>query len=211
MSERESFRVAGETGSIDVSALPSTVFGHRALTWWGTLGYMAAEGTTLIVCAVAYLYLQRNFATWPPRGTPLPSLTAATIQVVLMAASIPVMIWTARASRRFDLGRIRLGMVLSTAFALAFCVLRWFELQSLHTRWDTNAYGSAVWAILFAHATLLVVQLFEGVTLAAMLFLGPVEPKHFADVDDSCLYWYFMTGAWFVLYLLVFISPRVWG
>jgi hypothetical protein len=42
-----------------------------------------------------------------------------------------------------------------------------------------------------------------------LLMKGPVEPKHLADVDDSCLYWYFMTGSWMVLYLLVFVSPRL--
>lgn len=209
MSPAESARIAGEPGSIDVSALPSTTFGHRALTWWGTLGYMAAEGTTLIVCAVAYLYVQRNFQTWPPHETPMPSLTIPTIQVVLMALSIPVMVWTARGARRFDLRRARVGMLFSTGFALAFCILRWFEFSALHTRWDTNAYGSTAWAILFAHATLLATQLFEGATMAVVLIKGPVEPKHLADVDDSCLYWYFLTGSWMLLYLLVFVSPRL--
>lgn len=209
MSERESVRVAGEPGSIDVSGLPSTTFGHRTITWWGTLGFMAAEGMTLIICAVAYLYVQRNFQVWPPRETPLPSLTAATIQVLLMAVSVPVMMWTSRAARRFDLGGVRVGMLISTGFALAFCVVRWFELHALHTRWDSNAYGSTAWAVVFAHATLLIAQFFESAALWALLLVGPVEPKHFSDVDDSCLYWYFMTGAWLVLYLLVFISPRV--
>ena len=209
MSPDESSRIAGEPGSIDVSALPTTTFGHRALTWWGTLGFMTAEGMTLIVCAVAYLYVQRNFQTWPPHETPLPSLTIPTIQVALMALSIPVMAWTARGARRLDLRRARIGMLMSTAFALAFCVLRWFEFAALHTRWDTNAYGYTAWAIVFAHATLLVAQLFESATMTAILFSGPVEPKHLADVDDSCLYWYFMTGSWMLLYLLVFISPRL--
>lgn len=209
MTPRESSRIIGEPGSIDVSALPSTTFGHRALTWWGTLGFIAAEGTTLIVCAVAYLYVQRNFRTWPPHETPLPSLTIPTVQVVLMALSIPVMAWTSRGARRFDLGRARIGMLASTAFVLVFCVLRWFEFSALHTRWDTNAYGSTAWAIVFAHATLLVAQLFEGATMAVLLVKGPVEPKHLADVDDSCLYWYFMTGSWILLYLLVFVSPRL--
>jgi heme/copper-type cytochrome/quinol oxidase subunit 3 len=209
MNPVESVRMAGDQGSIDVSALPETTFGHRAVTWWGTLGFMAAEGTTLVVCAVAYLYLQRNFQTWPPAGVPLPSLTIPTIQAALMLLSIPVVMATSRAARRLDLDRVRIGMVLATVFALVFCVLRWFEFRALHTRWDTNAYGSAAWAIVFAHATLLVAQLAEGAAITALLYLGPVEPKHIADVDDSCLYWYFMTGAWIVLYLLVFVSPRL--
>ena len=45
--------------------------------------------------------------------------------------------------------------------------------------------------------------------MALVLIKGPVEPKHLADVDDSCLYWYFLTGSWMLLYLLVFVSPRL--
>ena len=209
MSAVESARIPGEHGSIDVSALPETTFGHRALTWWGTLGFMAAEGTTLLVCAVAYLYVQRNFQHWPPAETPLPSLSIPTLQAGLMLLSIPVLVWTSRAARRLDLRKVRVGMLLATVFALVFCILRWFEFKALHTRWDSNAYGSAAWAVVFAHATLLVAQFFEGATITALLFIGPVEPKHIADVDDSCLYWYFMTGSWLLLYLLVFISPRL--
>jgi cytochrome c oxidase subunit I+III len=195
--------------SVDVSALPSAAFGHRAITWWGTLGFMTAEGLTLVVCVVAYIYVQRNFPRWPPPGTPLPSITIPLLQMAVMLLSIPVMIWTSRAARRLDLRGARVGMVLSGILAVGFCVLRWFEFQALNTRWDSTAYGSAVWAILVAHTTLLVTQVFESSTMAAILYLGPVEPKHFGDVDDSCLYWYFLTGGWILLSLLVFFSPRL--
>ena len=30
---------------VDVSRLPTTVFGHRSHMWWGTLGFMLIEGT----------------------------------------------------------------------------------------------------------------------------------------------------------------------
>lgn len=194
---------------IDVSGLPSATFGHRAITWWGTLGFMTAEGLTLVVCVVAYIYVQRNFPRWPPPGTPLPSTTIPLVQIAAMLLSIPMMVWTSRAARRLDLRGVRLGMLLSAGFAVAFCALRWFEFKALNTRWDSTAYGSAAWAILVAHTTLLVTQVFEGSTMAAMLYLGPVEPKHFGDVDDSCMYWYFMTGGWILLSLLVFFSPRL--
>jgi heme/copper-type cytochrome/quinol oxidase subunit 3 len=195
--------------NVDVSTLPSAAFGHRAITWWGTLGFMAAEGLTLVVCVVAYIYVQRNFPRWPPPGTPRPSITIPLIQMAVMLVSIPMMAWTSRAARRLDLRGVRLGMVLSVFLAMAFCVLRWFEFQALNTRWDSTAYGSAAWAVFVAHTTLLVTQVFESSTLVAILYRGPVEPKHFGDVDDSCLYWYFLTGGWILLSLLVFFSSRL--
>src|ERR687896_613093 len=58
----------------DVRSLPRTVFGHRALMWWGTLGFIVIEGTTLFICAVTYFYLRRNFSTWPPEHLYRPAL-----------------------------------------------------------------------------------------------------------------------------------------
>ena len=51
--------------ALDVSTLPTTVFGHRSHMWWGTLGFMLIEGTTLLVCVASYFYLRLNFTTWP--------------------------------------------------------------------------------------------------------------------------------------------------
>jgi hypothetical protein len=40
---------------LDVSRLPTVVFGHRASTWWGTIGFMLIEGTTLSLVAASDL------------------------------------------------------------------------------------------------------------------------------------------------------------
>ncbi len=96
----------------DVTALPRTVFGHRALMWWGTLGFIVIEGTTLVICAVSYFYLRRNYATWPPEHIYRPALLLPTIQAVLMLASNIPMRWVDRASSRMDLAKVRRGLVI---------------------------------------------------------------------------------------------------
>src|ERR687894_2261273 len=91
----------------DVSALPRTVFGHRALMWWGTLGFIIIEGITLFICAISYFYLRRNYATSPPEHIYRPDLLIPTIQVALMLASIVPMRAVDRASSRMDLTGVR--------------------------------------------------------------------------------------------------------
>jgi heme/copper-type cytochrome/quinol oxidase subunit 3 len=88
---------------MDLRALPDVVFGPRDLMWWGTLGFMLIEGFTLVLCAAAYVYVTQNFATWPPRNTPLPSLMAPTVQVLVMLVSLVSARWTTRAARRYDI------------------------------------------------------------------------------------------------------------
>ena len=193
---------------LDVSLLPRTVFGARDMLWWGTLAFVIVEGFTLVICATAYLYLRKNFATWPPEAIPRPSVIAPSIHAVLMLASLPVLAWTARRAEEFDLGKVRLGLTIAVAFSLAFCALRAWELtQSLNVRWDVNAYGSAQWLVLGSHATLLAVQLVEVLGMAGIFWLGPVEKKHFSDATDIAFYWNFIVVSGVLVYVLCFWLP----
>ena len=194
---------------VDLRGLPDVVFGPRDLMWWGTLGFVIIEGFTLVLCAAAYVYLTQNFSTWPPEHTPLPSLGAPSLQVVLMLASLPVIWWLAKAARRFDLGAVRIGLTLATLFNAAFVGVRaWELLVSLNVKWDANAYGSAQWLILGLHATLLAVELVEVGGMMLIFWFAPVEEKHFSDVTDMGFYWLFMTLGWIPLYVLCFWVPR---
>ena len=200
--------MTGARQVVDVSGLPAVVFGPRDLMWWGTAGFMAIEGTTLFICAASYLYLRLNFHTWPPEHVVRPSLLWPTVQAAAMAAS-NVPNWLAhRAGRRLDLAGVRRWMVVCALFGLAFVALRWQEFLALNVRWDSNAYGSVAWATLGFHGTILLLQAVETVIFTGFLFSDRVEAKHFSDVVDSAFYWYFMTGAWLPLYVLVFLSPR---
>src|SRR5205085_232917 len=81
------------------------------------------------------------------------SLRAPTLQVLVMLASIPVVMWTAKSAKRYDLGKVRIGLVLATLFNAAFVAIRMVELLvSLNVKWDANAYASAQRLILGAHA-----------------------------------------------------------
>jgi cytochrome c oxidase subunit 3 len=192
----------------DVSPLPRTVFGHRSMMWWGTLGFIVIEGTTLFICVVSYFYLRRNFATWPPEHVFRPALVIPTIQAGLMLLSNIPMRWADRASSRMDIRGVRSGFAICTVLAVIMTVLRWFEFQSLNVRWDSNAYGSAAWATLTAHGTLLLLELAETAAFTVLLFKGPIEERDLAGASDNALYWYFMTGVWIPLYVAVFLSPR---
>jgi cytochrome c oxidase subunit 3 len=191
----------------DISALPRTVFGHRALMWWGTMGFIVIEAATLFIGVVSYFYLRRNFATWPPEHIYRPSLLIPTIQVILMLASNIPMRLADRAAHRMDLGGVRTNFVICSVLALVMTVLRWFEFDSLNVRWDTNAYGSVAWAILVAHTLLLVLELAETVAFTGVLYQRQVEERDLSGATDNAFYWYFLTGSWVPLYLVVFLSP----
>jgi cytochrome c oxidase subunit I+III len=191
----------------DVSALPRTVFGHRALMWWGTMGFIIIEGTTLVICAISYFYFRRNYATWPPEHIYRPDLLVPTIQAGLMLGSIIPMRWVDRASTRMDVAGVRRGLVICSVLIVVMSILRLFEFQALNVRWDTTAYASAAWATLVAHGTLLTLEMAETIAITILMFGKQVEERDLSGVSDNALYWYFLTGAWIPLYVIVFLSP----
>src|SRR5438876_6363481 len=123
-----SWRIVGET-----EKLPMVAFGKRAVLWWGTVGFMVIEGWSLVICAAAYLYLRDAASRWPPAGTPLPGLGMSTANVGLMLGSFVPMWWTARAARRFDRRRIRLGLAACSLCGGGVVLLRWLEFLNLNT------------------------------------------------------------------------------
>ena len=203
-------RLAAERLVIDVSLLPEVVFGRRALTWWATMGFMLVEGTTLGVVAVSYLYLRINAAEWPPRPASAPALLLPTIGMIMLLVKCVPMLLASKAAQRMDFGATRLWLVVTTLFALVTVAIRWFEFKhSLNVRWDTNAYGSVLWAVYFAHTTLMVTDALEIGAIAGVFVTDRVEPKHYPDVEDSAVYEYFLSLVWVALYAIVVLGPRV--
>jgi cytochrome c oxidase subunit III len=197
------------TSNVDVSGLPTTTFSHRSIAWWGTLGFMAIEGTTLFIGVVAYFYLSRNFQTWPPEHTLRPSVFWPTVQVVFLLASLIPTVLADRAAYRIDLPKLRQWFIVMLICEVIAVFVRWQEFLSLNVRWDSNAYGSAAWTLVGLHTTLLVADLFETAILTAILFSNRLVDRHFSDATDVTFYWYFLVGAWIPIYVIVYFGPRL--
>jgi heme/copper-type cytochrome/quinol oxidase subunit 3 len=193
----------------DVADLPTTTFGHRSPMWWGTLGFIVIEGSTLFICVVSYFYIRKNFPTWPPEGVLRPALTAPAVQAALMAISNVPMVMVDKAARRLDLRAVRAGMLVISLLAIVMCVLRVLEFQALNVRWDSNAYGSVAWATIVTHTTLLLLEAVETLVFTAVLFSPSMEQRDLSAASDNAIYWYFMTGVWIPLAAIVFLSPYV--
>ena len=194
--------------NVDVSGLPTTTFSHRSLAWWGTLGFMAIEGSTLFIAVVAYFYLSRNFQTWPPEHTLRPSVVWPTAQVVLLLASLIPAALAERAAYRIDLPKLRQWFVVMLVLEVLAVIVRWQEFLSLNVRWDSNAYGSAAWTLVGLHSTLLLADLFETAVLTALLFSSRRLDRHYSDATDVTFYWYFLVATWIPIYVIVYLSPR---
>jgi cytochrome c oxidase subunit 3 len=193
--------------ALDVSGLPTVVFSHRSLMWWGTLGVMAIEGTLFALAIMAYFYLRSHQDTWPITALP-PDLRWGTINTILMLASFLPAHLAKRAAERMSLGGVRLWLVVSVVFGLAFTWVRALEFTTLNVRWDSNAYGSVVWLLIGLHTTHVLTDLLDTIVLTVLFFTGPLDGKRYVDVSENSFYWYFVVAAWLPIYFVIYWGAR---
>ncbi len=196
-------RIVGE-----VASLPDSGFSHRTLIWWGVIGFILIEGTAFVLAGGSYFFLMNHSTPWPPHRVP-PDLAVATAFTVLMLVSELPNVWTDRVAHAERLLPTRIGLAIMSLIGLALIVLRWFEFQNLNVRWDENAYGSIVWAVLFLHTVHLLTDWVDTLVLTVFAFMHDLERTHYSDVADNCLYWHFVAIAWLPLYALLYWVPRM--
>ena len=191
----------------DLSQLPSAGFRSHGLWFWAGMGFMAIEGAGFALACAAYVYLMNGAEQWPLDGRAPDLLWGTLFTAVVLASSIPNRILS-KAARRRDLAATRrwaLVLLLVTAAALA---LRGFEFPHLNTRWDADAYGSIVWALMLLHTVHLLTDFLDTSFLTLFLFTHRVDTERFSDTDDNCAYWEFVVLTWLPIYALVYWAPR---
>ncbi|ESY91183.1 cytochrome C oxidase subunit III [Mesorhizobium australicum] len=193
----------------DLSALPTFGHGPRSPTWWGTLGFMALEGTGFALAAGAYLYLAMSWPNWR-LSAPEPNHWPGTILTLLLIASLVPNHILNRYAKHCAMVPVRIGMVVMSLFGLAPLVVRWFEFPALNIYWDTNAYGSMLWVLLGLHTTHLITDVGDTIVLTVLMFTRHgYSGRRFGDVGDNVFYWDFVVLTWIPIYLLIYWVPRL--
>ncbi|MEJ1158314.1 cytochrome c oxidase subunit 3 [Prosthecomicrobium sp. N25] len=194
---------------LDVSHLPSYGYGPASPIWWGTLGFIVLESTGFLLAAGTYLYLAAVNPDWP-LATPPPGLLWSTLILAVLLASL----WPNRMAKQDaeqeDLGRTRRNLLVMSAVGLVLIGIRFLEFTTLNVRWDQNAYGSILWAILGLHTLHIITDVGDTLVLTALMFTRHGHGKRFSDVSDNAFYWDFVVASWVPLYVLIQGGPRLW-
>jgi cytochrome c oxidase subunit 3 len=192
----------------DIAHLPTSGFGTVSPIWWGTLGFVALEGTGFALAAGAYLYLRQVNPQWPVGAGP-PNHWPGTVMLIVLLISLWPNALADRAARQEQLKPVRLWLIVMSVLGFVAVGIRGWEFAHLNIRWDGNAYGSIVWFVLGLHAIHLITDLGDTVVLTALMFTRHVSAKRYGDVSDNAFYWYFVVASWVVLYALIYGVPRL--
>jgi heme/copper-type cytochrome/quinol oxidase subunit 3 len=191
----------------DLRHLPDHAFGHRMPIWWGTIGFMVIEGSGFVMTIAAFFYLAGQNPDWPAVPK-LPSPWIGTLLALFLLATELPNFWVKRSIKRFDLRGTRLGMLVMSGVGLVAVAIRGFEFGALNCRWDTNAFGSLIWALIFLHTSHIVVDVAETCVMTAMVYIGPLEARRFVDLSENAEYWDFVVLTWIPVYAVIYWVPR---
>jgi len=202
--------------ALDVSKLPSTLLDYNEPIWWGNLLLLFIETTMFVILVSVYFSVWMNLDPFPPPMVdrlpviynPVPDLTLPTINLILLLVSLVPAILLDLSARKKDEAKVKLYLILTIAFNIAAIVLRFYEFDALHFKWDDNAYGSITWTILGTHLLHLFVMAAEDSYMLAWTFTEGLDAKHSLDLTVMAVYWYWIVGIWVLLYSLVYLAPR---
>jgi cytochrome c oxidase subunit 3 len=182
--------------------LPTYGFGARSTTWWGTLAFVAIEGTVFAMAAGGYFYLSALAEHWPP-GPP-PDHWPGSIMSALLLASLWPNLRIDQDARPENLKAVQSKLLLMSAIGLVAIAIRFYEFYNLPVKWYVNAYGSMLWFLLGLHATHIITDVGDTLVLTVLMFTKHARGKRFSDVSDNAFYWYFVVGAWVPLYFAIY-------
>jgi len=194
--------------TIDVSRLPTYAFGHHALTWWATWSMILMEGTMLVILLISYFFLRTAVPEWPPAHTLPPNLFWGTLNTAIILASVFPNQLAKKAAESLDVKGVRLWMIVTLLFGVAFAVVRIFEFKNLNCHWQQNAYGSIVWFNMGFHTAHVLTDMVDTVVLIVLMFVGPIEGPRFVDVSENSIYWNFVVVIWLLIYSVIYLAPR---
>ena len=202
--ERDSIAMerSRQTPVLDVSGLPTIIFRERNPVFWGNVLYMTIEGAMFAMVFASYFYLRTRTSEWPPGVNP-PYLWYGVANTVLFLMRLVDL--SARAEARWP---IAMGLAVCTVIGIACFALRVLEFHALHCRWDTNAYGSMIWAMLIFHTGHLITEWVETLLMIAFSVSSKMEGKRFPDFDVNSDYWYFVVGWAVVMNFVIYGTTR---
>ena len=178
-------------GSTQTRSSPSPM--SKPAGWWGMALLVSTEAALFGSLIASYFYLRLDATSWPPAGTPEPTVALPTaLTAALLASAIPVLL----AARAADVGRVGRAWVLLALAALVQGAYLGLQIQ-LFAR-DLNdfspaasAYGSIYFTLLAVHHAHVMV----GIALDAWLLgklAGGLTKYRMTALRALTVYWMFV-------------------
>lgn len=195
---------------LDVSRLPTLASGKRSPQWWGMFWLVIIESVVFALFIATYFYLRFLSEHWPPAGEKLPEIVLPTINTFILIGSSLAIAWgDSRLTKHGDQRGMIMGVTVSALLGTLFVILKVVEYHDTEYYWDSHAYGSIVWTIIFFHSSHVASVVMKASAVLALGLRGHFTKYRHIGLQINGLYWHFVVGIWIPLYFTIYITPRI--
>jgi cytochrome c oxidase subunit 3 len=134
------------------------------------------------------------------------------VNSILILLSSASMQWAYFSARKDEIGRLKIGLIVTLAFGMAFLVGQYFSFGDLiagNTYFggaDANPSGSFVYVLMGVHAFHLVTGLIFLAVVLRRALNYQVHSRAMLSIGNATLYWHFLGGLWLYLYLFLLLN-----
>lgn len=194
---------------LDLEELSPYTHSHEGPLWWGFVGLIAIEAAVFAILITSYFYLSMGHAEWPPGGIEEPKLLLPTLNTVILVLSSGAMVFADKRIKKDDKRGLAIGLAVGIVLATVFQILKAIEYAKEDVHWDTNAYGSILWALIVFHSAHVTAVILKTVVVDILAWRGYFTRERMLGVTVNGLYWHFVVAVWIPLYLVIYWSPRL--
>ena len=191
------------------AGLPIVTTGSRMIGWWGMVFLLITLAVILASLLFSYFYIGLQSALWPQGELPLPELRLPGLALTSLVLSAAPMAWALSNIRRNHSGLTLLGLVLSFFLGAVFLGLQFYTLLELPFTPQTNAYGSLFYVLNGFLLLLALTGLALGTGAQFRTGLGHFNARNFVALQNVALFWYFVVGTGLVIFMTLYVSPRL--
>jgi heme/copper-type cytochrome/quinol oxidase subunit 3 len=171
---------------------------------------IATEATLFLLLVSTYFYLRHEApGSWPPAPLSDPKYVKPLIaMLVLVASSVPMNLAT-RSARRGAFGTVRVALLFALLLAAGFLAFEWVLVADSLDKFrpQDNAYGSIYYTLIGVHY----VHTVAGALAVVWTLLRSrrFTIEHHLTLRVVSLYWHFVNVIAVVVFLTLYVVPRV--
>jgi len=183
------------------------VYGPASNGWWGTWVFITIWATALFTTIAAYFYLGGGAPEMPP---PVPNTLLGVLALATAALSVPAIWLFSRQVAATTAGARRTGIGLTAVLNIAVIVLTVLSLTQ--SRVTTDTAGGSIVVFLMGWQWLT-----SGIVLAMLIaaalwaWFRPSDPRGWSVALNTSLVAYFAVANWLIIFVILYLSPALWG
>jgi cytochrome c oxidase subunit 3 len=156
----------------------------------------------------AYLVLRTSSFAWPPPGMPRLPIEVTWVNTAILLFSAFTMYRATRAVAGGDADHFRNALAITAILGSVFLIVQgseWVRLVHQGMTLRSGSYGGIFYALIGLHAVHVAGAVVWLATVLVLALRGRYSAKSYTGVRLCAMYWYFVSGLWPLLFVMVYL------